>query len=144
MELVGLLKQMADMDGSDLFLTTGAPPSVKVFGKIAQLNDKIMEKGEVKKIALSIMNEEQRALFEKNPEMNLALGETGVGRFRINIFQQRGEVGIVARTIKTDIPNFRALGLPDILTEVMMNKNGLVLFVGGTGSGKSTSLASLI
>jgi twitching motility protein PilU len=144
MELVSLLKQMADMDGSDLFLTTGAPPSVKVFGKIALLNDKVMERGEVKKIAWSIMNEEQRAQFEKNPEMNLALGETGVGRFRVNIFQQRGEVGIVARTIKTDIPNFRALGLPDILTEVMMNKNGLVLFVGGTGSGKSTSLASLI
>ncbi|MES2626638.1 MAG: PilT/PilU family type 4a pilus ATPase [Pseudomonadota bacterium] len=144
MELVSLLKQMADMDGSDLFLTTGAPPSVKVFGKIAILDNKVLEKGEVKKIAYSIMDADQIAQFEKSPEMNLALGETGVGRFRVNIFQQRGEVGLVARTIKTDIPNFRALGLPDILTEVMMNKNGLVLFVGGTGSGKSTSLASLI
>ena len=144
MELVGMLKQMADMDGSDLFLTTGAPPSVKVFGKISLLSDRVMQKGEVKKIAYSIMNEEQIALFEKNPEMNLALGETGVGRFRVNIFQQRGEVGLVARTIKTVIPNFRSLGLPDILTDVMMEKNGLILFVGGTGSGKSTSLASLI
>jgi twitching motility protein PilU len=144
MELMGMLKQMTDMDGSDLFLTTGAPPSVKVFGKIALLDDKKMAKGEVQKIAYSIMNEEQITQFEKNPEMNLALSETGVGRFRVNIFQQRGEVGLVARTIKTDIPNFRTLGLPDLLTEVMMQKNGLILFVGGTGSGKSTSLASLI
>lgn len=144
MQLVSLLKQMVEMDGSDLFLATGAPPSVKQFGKIAMLNDKILDKGEVKKIAYSIMSPEQIAMFEKAPEMNLALSESGVGRFRINIFQQRGEVGIVARTIKTDIPNFRSLGLPDILTEVMMNKNGLILFVGGTGSGKSTSLASLI
>jgi twitching motility protein PilU len=144
MELIGLLKQMVDMDGSDLFLTTGAPPSVKQFGKIVVLNDKVMERGEAKKIAYSIMSEEQIAMFEKAPEMNLALSESGVGRFRVNIFQQRGEVGIVARTIKTDIPGFRSLGLPDILTEVMMNKNGLILFVGGTGSGKSTSLASLI
>jgi twitching motility protein PilU len=144
MDLVGLLKQMVDMDGSDLFLTTGAPPSVKQFGKIAMLNNTPLERGEVKKIAYSIMSEEQKALFEKAPEMNLALSESGVGRFRVNIFQQRGEVGIVARTIKTDIPNFRSLGLPEILTDVMMNKNGLILFVGGTGSGKSTSLASLI
>ena len=144
MQLVGLLKQMVDMDGSDLFLTTGAPPSVKQFGKIAMLSNRPMEPGEVKKIAYSIMSEEQIALFEKSPEMNLALSESGVGRFRVNIFQQRNEVGMVARTIKMDIPNFRSLGLPDILTDVMMNKNGLILFVGGTGSGKSTSLASLI
>ncbi len=144
MELMDMLKQMAEMDGSDLFLTTGAPPSVKVFGKIALLNHTVMGKGDVKKIAYSIMNSEQIAQFENNPEMNLALGQTGVGRFRVNIFQQRGEVGLVARTIKTDIPNFRTLGLPELLTEVMMQKNGLILFVGGTGSGKSTSLASLI
>ncbi len=144
MDLMGMLKQMAEMDGSDLFLTTGAPPSVKVFGKIALLNHTVMGKGDVKKIAYSIMNSEQIAQFENNPEMNLALGQTGVGRFRVNIFQQRGEVGLVARTIKTDIPNFRTLGLPELLTEVMMQKNGLILFVGGTGSGKSTSLASLI
>jgi twitching motility protein PilU len=139
-----LLKEMVDADGSDLFLTCGAPPSMKAFGKMVPMREERFVEGDVKRIAYAIMNEEQRGHFDKNPEMNMAIMEEGIGRFRINIFQQRGEVGIVARTIKTDIPDFRKLGLPEILTSLMMNKNGLVLFVGGTGSGKSTSLASLI
>ena len=108
------------------------------------MTDKSLPPGYTKKIAYSIMNDDQIAEFEHSPEMNLALFEEGIGRFRVNIFQQRNEVGIVARNIKTDIPNFKDLGLPEILTKLMMHKNGLVLFVGGTGSGKSTSLASLI
>jgi twitching motility protein PilU len=139
-----LLKEMVDADGSDLFLTFGAPPSMKAFGKMVPMRDWRFDEGEVKKIAYSVMNDEQRALFDKSPECNMAVMHDGIGRFRINIFQQRGEVGMVCRTIKTDIPDFRKLGLPDVLTQLMMNKNGLILFVGGTGSGKSTSLASLI
>ena len=135
---------MIDKDGSDLFLTTGAPPSMKAFGKLIPMTEKVLPPGYTKKIAYSIMNDDQIADFEKSPEMNLALFEEGIGRFRVNIFQQRNEVGIVARNIKTDIPNFKDLGLPETLTKLMMTKNGLILFVGGTGSGKSTSLASLI
>jgi len=144
MELKDLLKVMIAKDGSDLFLTTGAPPSMKAFGRLMPMTDKVLPPGYTKKIAYSIMNEEQIKEFEHSPEMNLALFEEGIGRFRVNIFQQRNEVGIVAHNIKTDIPNFKDLGLPEILTKLMMHKNGLILFVGGTGSGKSTSLASLI
>ena len=144
MELKDLLKVMIDKDGSDLFLTTGAPPSMKAFGKLMPMTDKVLPSGATKKIAYSIMNDDQIKDFEKSPEMNLALFEEGIGRFRVNIFQQRNEIGIVARNIKTDIPNFKDLGLPETLTKLMMAKNGLILFVGGTGSGKSTSLASLI
>jgi len=144
MELKDLLKVMIAKDGSDLFLTTGAPPSMKAFGRLMPMTDKVLPPGYTKKIAYSIMNEEQIKEFEHSPEMNLALFEEGIGRFRVNIFQQRNEVGIVARNIKTDIPNFKDLGLPETLTKLMMHKNGLILLVGGTGSGKSTSLASLI
>jgi twitching motility protein PilU len=139
-----LLKEMIEADGSDLFLTYDAAPSMKAFGKMVPMREERFAKGDVGRIAHSLMNEEQRELFAKSPECNLAIMPEGIGRFRVNIFQQRGEVGIVARTIKTDIPDFRKLGLPDVLTQLMMNKNGLILFVGGTGSGKSTSLASLI
>ena len=139
-----LLKEMVDADGSDLFLTYDAAPSMKAFGKMVPMREERFGKGDVARIAHEIMNEEQRAEFAKAPEMNLAILHEGIGRFRVNIFQQRGEVGIVARTIKTDIPDFKKLGLPEVLTQLMMNKNGLILLVGGTGSGKSTSLASLI
>ncbi|MDA1371138.1 MAG: PilT/PilU family type 4a pilus ATPase [Proteobacteria bacterium] len=139
-----LLKMMTEKEGSDLFLTTGAPPSMKAFGKMVPLLDKTLPEGMVKKIAYQIMNAEQIAKFEKSPEMNLAVSDPNIGRFRVNIFQQRGELAIVARHIKTEIPNPESLGLPDVLKEVIMNKRGIVLFVGGTGSGKSTSLAALI
>ena len=144
MDIKVLLKEMVDADGSDLFLTTGAAPSMKAMGKMVPMRETRFADGEVKAIAYSIMNEEQRKQFDHSPEMNMAIMEEGIGRFRVNIFQQRGEVGIVARTIKTEIPDFRKLGLPEILTQLIMSKNGLILFVGGTGSGKSTTLASLI
>lgn len=139
-----LLKMLIEKDGSDLFLTTGAAPSMKALGKLTPLIDKKLPEGMVKKIAYQIMNEEQIRDFEKNPEMNLAVAEPDIGRFRVNIFKQRGEVAIVARNIKTEIPSSESLGLPPILKDLVSQKRGLVLFVGGTGSGKSTSLASLI
>jgi twitching motility protein PilU len=139
-----LLKMMIEQDGSDLFLTTGAPPSMKAHGKLVPLVNKKLPEGMVKKIAYQIMNDEQIAEFEKSPEMNLAVADDDIGRFRVNIFQQRGELGIVARNIKTEIPSADSLGLPKVLTELIMEKRGIILFVGGTGSGKSTSLAALI
>lgn len=139
-----LLVMLIEKEGSDLFLTTGAPPNIKAHGKLMRVGDKDLPPGAVKQIAYQIMNEQQIADFEKNPEMNLAIQEKGVGRFRVNIFQQRGELGIVARHIKTEIPSADSLGLPQILKQLVMQKRGIILFVGGTGSGKSTSLASLI
>jgi len=139
-----LLKMMIEKEGSDLFLTTGAPPSMKAFGRLSPLVDKKLPEGMVKKIAYQIMNAEQIEQFEKSPEMNMAISDPDIGRFRVNIFQQRGEIAIVARNIKTEIPSAASLGLPPILNDLIMQKNGIVLFVGGTGSGKSTSLAALI
>lgn len=144
MKFNDLLKMLIDKEGSDLFLTTGAPPSVKAYGKLTPLFDKPLPEGLVKKIAYQIMNEDQIAAFEKNPEMNLAVAEPDIGRFRVNIFKQRGEVSLVARHIKTKIPSVEFLGLPPILKDLIMQKRGIILFVGGTGSGKSTSLAALI
>lgn len=138
------LKILASKDGSDLYLSTGAPPAAKFHGQLKALAKEPMVPGQVKQIAYEIMDDEQIASFEQKPEMNLAISEPGVGRFRVNIFKQRNEIAMVVRNIKTDIPNVKSLGLPEILTRVVMEKRGLVLFVGGTGSGKSTSLAALI
>ena len=139
-----LLKMVIEKDGSDLFLTTGAKPSMKAFGKLTPLVDKSLPEGMVKKLAYQIMNEDQIKDFEKSPEMNLAIAEPDIGRFRVNIFQQRGEIAIVARNIKTEIPSAASLGLPPVLNDLIMQKRGIILFIGGTGSGKSTSLAALI
>ncbi|MBV1930535.1 MAG: PilT/PilU family type 4a pilus ATPase [Porticoccaceae bacterium] len=144
MQFLDLLKLIVDRDGSDLYLSTGAPASMKVQGGLTAVTERSYDKGEVKAIAYSVMDEEQITEFEKKPEMNLAISESGIGRFRVNIFKQRGEAAMVIRVIKTEIPNYKDLGLPDILPKLVMEKRGLVLFVGGTGSGKSTSLASLI
>jgi len=144
MEINELLKKLVDDEGSDLYLATGAPPSAKFSGDLIQLSERPYEKGEVAEIANGLMNEDQRQEFEQTLEMNLALAIENIGRFRINIFIQRNEVSLVARNIQTEIPNFDDLGLPEILKDVITAKNGLVLFVGGTGSGKSTSLAALI
>lgn len=144
MDINALLKRLVDFDGSDLYLSTGAPPSAKFSGELTQLSDTPFERGEVEKIARQIMNEEQCAEFDRELEMNLAVALDGIGRFRLNIFKQRNEVSLVARNIQTEIPRFDDLGLPAILKDVITAKNGLVLFVGGTGSGKSTSLAALI
>ena len=144
MELLDYLKLFSEKDGSDLYLATGAPPSAKFYGKLTPIGEDPLPPGRVEEMALAIMDEEQQELFEDRPEMNLAISEPGVGRFRVNIFKQRNQVSMVIRAIKTDIPRFQDLGLPDILPKLVMQKRGLILFVGGTGSGKSTSLASLI
>lgn len=144
MELKDYLLILARRDGSDIYLSTGAPPCAKFQGVLRALDKDPLTPGRVKEIAYSVMDAAQIMEFERTLEMNLAISEAGVGRFRVNIFKQRGEVSMVIRNIKTDIPTVNDLGLPPVLTEVIMSKRGLILFVGGTGSGKSTSLAALI
>ncbi len=144
MELKDYLKIMVMKDASDLYLTTGAPASAKIQGQLTPLEATPLPPGRVQEIANLIMDDEQKLAFKDRPECNMAISEPGVGRFRINVFKQRNQVGMVIRAIKTDIPSWQSLGLPEILTKLVMQKRGLVLFVGGTGSGKSTSLAALI
>jgi twitching motility protein PilU len=144
MDFKGYLKTMVDEDASDLYLSSGAPVSAKMNGTLTPLGDDPLSPDQVKDVAYSVMDAEQIADFEKKPEMNLAISEEGIGRFRVNIFRQRSSISMVIRNIKTDIPDWKLLGLPPVLTDVIMEKRGLVLFVGATGSGKSTSLASLI
>ncbi len=138
------LRILAGDDGSDLYLSTGAPPCAKFQGTLKPLASEPLKPGEVAAVANAILDDEQRQQFAQELEMNLAISIPGAGRFRINVFRQRNEVSIVARNITTEIPRFDDLGLPPVLKEVVNAKRGLILFVGGTGSGKSTSLAALI
>ena len=144
MELEAMLRILASQDGSDLYLSTGAPPCAKFHGELKALTSEPLQAGDVAAIADGIMDEEQRQQFAKELQMNLAIFIPHVGRFRVNIFRQRNEVALVARNIKMEIPKFEDLKLPEVLLNTVMEKRGLVLFVGGTGSGKSTSLAALI
>jgi twitching motility protein PilU len=143
-ELKQMLKTMIENEGSDLYLTFDAPPSIKAQGELLAMSKDMFKEEEVDHIAKSIMDDKQINAFLNTGEMNLALYYEEIGRFRVNIFKQRNETGMVLRHIKTDIPNKNDLGIPEIMTSLVMQKRGLVLFVGGTGSGKSTSLASLI
>ena len=138
------LRILAHGKGSDLFLTTGAPPSAKFAGVLKTIAPDVLTPGEVAAIADEIMDDAQRGEFARELEMNLALFLPGTGRFRVNIFRQRNEVSIVARYIVSEIPQWHELGLPEVLTDLIMQKRGLILFVGATGSGKSTSLAAMI
>jgi len=144
MDFKQYLQHLVNEDGSDLYLSTKALPSAKIFGKLVPIDDTPLAPGVVEELASSLMDEEQNQEFHTRPEMNLAISEPGIGRFRVNIFKQRNQCAMVIRSIKTDIPNYEDLGLPEILPKLIMQKRGLILFVGGTGSGKSTSLASLI
>ena len=144
MKVTPYLKILAERDGSDLYFSTGARPSAKFNGVLTPLGKDSAPPGWVNSLAQEIMNDKQKREFEEKPEMNLALSLSKVGRFRVNIFKQRNEVAMVIRNIVTDIPQIDDLGLPEVLKKVIMAKRGLVLFVGGTGSGKSTSLAALI
>ncbi len=144
MELKDYLKILVSNDGSDLYLTADAPPVAKFQGVLKPIEKIKLSKDRLKEIAYSVMDEEQRLAFEHVPEMNLAISEPGIGRFRINIFMQRNCHALVIRNIKVEIPNADKLGLPSILKESIMEKRGWLLFIGGTGSGKSTSLAALI
>lgn len=138
------LRILVEKEGSDLYYSTGAPPSAKLFGTLNKLTDVAMKPGEIAVLAHDIMNDAQRQQFAANPEMNLAMSRSGLGRFRVNIFKQRNEVSMVIRRLGNTLPNHKDLGLPPVLPKLIMSKLGLVLFVGGTGSGKSTSLAALI
>ena len=144
MDIEYFLKLMAEKNASDLFLTTGAPVNLKVEGKLYALGNTGLPPGLVKKIAYSLMDEAQVVIFERDLEMNMAISVTEAGRFRVNVFKQRGEIGMVIRAIKSDIPSIEDLKLPTILKDIVLEPRGLVLLVGSTGSGKSTTLASMI
>lgn len=144
MDFEDYLLEMVKQEGSDLFFSTGAPISIKVFGQLKPLTKSPLPEGASKVIAYKLMNEEQQAQFEEKLEMNLAISEAGIGRFRVNIFKQRNQISLVIRNIKTEIPPFDTLGLPDILKNLIMQKHGLILLVGGTGAGKTTTMASLL
>ncbi len=144
MDIGYFLKLMTEKGASDMFLTTGAPVNIKVEGKLYPLGNTGMPNGMVKKIAYSLMDEGQVPAFEKNLELNMAIAVKDAGRFRINVFKQRGEVGMVIRAIKSEIPTIEQLKLPPLFKQIIMEPRGLVLLVGATGSGKSTTLASMI
>jgi twitching motility protein PilU len=141
-----LLKIMLARKASDLFISNDFPPSMKIDGKMTAVAPNNQKLGPVhtKALAYSIMNEKQRAEFEVEKECNFAISPEGIGRFRVNVFVQQGHVGMVLRTITTAIPKFEELRLPPVLKDVTLTKRGLVLLVGGTGSGKSTTLAAMI
>lgn len=144
-ELVhNLLRGMVSKKASDLFITTGFPPAFKLDGKLIPVSNQALSAQHTQELARSIMNDRQAAEFEATHESNFAISPPGIGRFRVNVFQQQQRVGMVLRTITSKIPNLDELGLPPILKEVVMTKRGLVLLVGGTGSGKSTTLAAMI
>ncbi len=138
------LKIMAEKQASDLFFVTGAPPNMKLDGRTGPMAKNALKSGQVQKLAYSLLTDEQVTDFEINRELNLGFTLVGVGRFRVNIFIQRSEVSMVIRYIKWEIPTIDQLLLPQILKKIVMEKTGLVLVVGSTGSGKSTTLASMI
>ncbi|MFC3116726.1 PilT/PilU family type 4a pilus ATPase [Cellvibrio fontiphilus] len=144
MEISQFLNLMVEKQASDLFFSTGAPVNIKIEGITHPLQMHTLAPGEIKQLAYSLMSQKQIAEFEAKLEMNMAISATGIGRFRINIFLQRGETGMVIRYIKSKIPPLAALGLPPSLERLIMLKRGLILVTGATGSGKSTTLAAMI
>jgi twitching motility protein PilU len=139
-----LLAMMVQKKGSDLFITAGFPPAIKIDGKMTPATTQPLTPQHTLELARAIMNDRQAAEFEASKESNFAISPAGIGRFRVNAFVQQGRTGMVLRTINVSIPDFDDLKLPQVLKDVVMTKRGLVLFVGGTGSGKSTSLAAMI
>ena len=139
-----LLKLMLNKNGSDLFITAEFPPAFKIDGKVTPVSNQPLTAAHTVDLARAIMNDKQAAEFESTKECNFAISPAGLGRFRVSAFMQQGRVGLVLRTITTAIPKFEDLGLPDTLREIAMTKRGLVIMVGATGSGKSTTLAAMI
>ncbi len=139
-----LLTMMMQKKGSDLFITSGFPPAMKIDGKMTPATTQPLSSQHTQELARAIMNDKQAAEFEATKECNFAISPASIGRFRVNAFMQQGRVGIILRTINVQIPEMEDLKLPPVLKDVVMTKRGLVLFVGGTGSGKSTSLAAMI
>ncbi|HEY0562405.1 MAG TPA: PilT/PilU family type 4a pilus ATPase [Methylophilus sp.] len=143
-DITPVLKFMVNKGASDIFFSTNAAIHIDIEGETLPVNAQIMTPGMIKEIAYSMMRPDQIHEFETNLECNFAISKHDVGRFRVNVFQQRGEAAMVIRHIKTEIPNFEHLGLPPVLKDLIMRKRGLLLVVGSTGSGKSTTLASMI
>ena len=144
MDFSSLLKLLVHKGGSDLFITAGMPPSMKVNGRIKPVSDATLTPEQAREVVLSVMTTEQRQEFDKKHECNFAISATGVGRFRVSAFYQRNHCGMVLRRIETKIPSVEDLSLPPIIKNLAMTKRGLIIFVGATGTGKSTSLASMI
>ena len=139
-----LLRAMVAKKASDLFITAGFPPAFKLDGKMTPVSNQSLTPQHTQELARSLMNDKQAQEFEASKECNFAINPPGIGRFRVNAFVQQARVGIVLRTITTKIPKMEDLGLPPVLKDVAMTKRGLVIMVGGTGSGKSTTLAAMI
>lgn len=139
-----LLRLMVSRRGSDLFLTADFPPAIKVDGKVTKVSPQPLTGNHTLQLARSVMNDKQAAEFERTKECNFAISPAGIGRFRANAFLQQGQVGMVLRTIPATLPTIESLDLPPILKDVVLTKRGLVIVVGATGSGKSTSLAAMI
>jgi twitching motility protein PilU len=139
-----LLRALVAKKGSDLFITANFPPAMKIDGKMTKVSAQALAPGHTAMLTRAVMNDKQAAEFEAKKECNFAINPAGIGRFRVNCFVQMGCVGMVLRVITTSIPKFEDLKLPQVLKDVAMTKRGLVIFVGGTGSGKSTSLAAMI
>ena len=144
MDFDRLLALMVEKGASDLFVTAGVPPSIKLHGKIVPVTATPLAPEKVRELVLGVMNEKQRVEFLENKELNFAVSARGIGRFRASAFYQRNLAGMVLRRIETNIPRIDDLGLPEIIKELAMTKRGLIIFVGATGTGKSTSLASMI
>lgn len=139
-----LLNAMIMRDASDLFITEGLPPSMKINGQIVPIDEDTISAEQTHQLAYSIMNSQQRQEFEENLECNFAISRQETGRFRVNVFKQRHAIGVVLRRIKTDIPTLQALNIPEQLADLAMTKRGLIVFVGATGCGKSSTLAAMI
>ncbi len=139
-----LLRLMAQKNGSDLFITAGFPPAIKIDGRIMPQSNQVLSPQHTTELARAIMNDKQAAEFESTKECNFAISPAGIGRFRVNAYVQQGRVGCVLRTIAQKIPTLDELGLPSVLRDVAMAKRGLVILVGGTGTGKTTSLAAMV
>src|SRR5213596_2816535 len=139
-----LLELLVKQNGSDLFITAGFPPALKVDGKITPVSKSALTPQHTIELVRSVMNDKQASEFESTKECNFAISPPGVGRFRVNAFVQQGRIGMVLRTITTDIPKFEELGLPPVLRDIIMSKRGIMMFIGATGAGKSTSMASLL
>ncbi|MBE0483517.1 MAG: PilT/PilU family type 4a pilus ATPase [Bacterioplanes sp.] len=144
MAMEKFLRLMMEKGASDLFITAGVSPSMKVHGQILPLSKNPLSAEQTREVVMGLMNSKQQAEFEEKKELNFAINASGIGRFRASAFYQRNVCGMVLRRIETKIPSVDQLGLPDIIKELSMAKRGLILFVGATGAGKSTSLASMI
>ncbi len=142
--MIKLLKILLHKDGSDLFITVGFPPAMKVKGVMTPISQQPLTESDTKALTQCIMNDKQLKEFEETQECNFAIAPAGLCRFRVNAFVQQGYQGLVLRTIAAEIPNFEKLGLPSVLKDIISYKNGLIIMVGGTGSGKSTSMAAMI